>query len=563
MAIILIVLSLCAWRAAEARGLANHQLINKRYNMAKAAYHQLMATTSKARLRQNWLYCQRSFLRVYEAAPLAKQAPAALLSAGHISFRMYKHFSKKEDLDQALSAYTKVYTLFPKHSYADDALYQKAKILALERQEFQRAALIFAKLLALYPKGDMAPRAALDLQEARKRLVHGLASPPTTVKEPEAIVQRPRKTQTNHPQKRAQVQRIRHWSTKAYTRVVIETSDPVRFKESLLKRDPKKNRRLVIDLKNSHITKKTASAITIDDGLLKKVRSAQHSPDVVRVVLDTQSLEDYHVFTLHDPFRIVVDIKGAPKEAGPPPPKPIIVPNTPSLAQQLGLGIKTIVIDPGHGGKDPGAIGIDGIREKDVVLKVGKLLAQELAQKTGAKIIMTRDRDIFIPLEERTAIANTKDGDLFISIHANSAPNHRAHGVETYYLSMASTKDEMRVAAQENAISSNNISDLHDILKLMQGSKIEESAKLASVVQDSLITGLSRKYGKIGNHGIKKAPFVVLIGAQMPAVLAEIAFVSNKRDAKRLRSDHYLRDVAQEISRGVVKYAQTLEMAAL
>jgi len=297
-----------------------------------------------------------------------------------------------------------------------------------------------------------------------------------------------------------------------------------------------------------------------------RVRSGQFSSDTVRVVLDTKSVANYNIFNLDNPFRIVVDIKGddSPKKrAKAPQSPPIIVPNSPSLAQQLGLGIKNIIIDPGHGGKDPGAIGINGLREKDIVLKVAKMVAEIVRREIGANIILTRDRDVFVRLEERTAIANTKDGDLFVSIHANSAPNRRAHGVETYYLSMASTKEERRVAALENSTSTNRISDLKDILKIMQGSKIEESARLAAIVQSSMIKGLGKKYKKIGDHGIKKAPFVVLIGAQMPAVLAEIAFMSNKTDAKRLKSDTYLRDVAQQISHGIIEYAQELNMASL
>lgn len=214
-----------------------------------------------------------------------------------------------------------------------------------------------------------------------------------------------------------------------------------------------------------------------------------------------------------------------------------------------------VVIDPGHGGKDPGAIGFSGLKEKDVVLKVAKKVAARLAARGEYEIIMTRDRDKFIPLEERTAIANSRRADLFVSIHANSAPNRKAHGVETYFLSLASSKDEMRAAARENASSSGQLSDLQAILQdLMQNSKIEESSRLAGMVQEQLYKGLQKYH--VADLGVKKAPFVVLIGARMPAILAEIGFISNAQEEKNLRSDRYLDAVAEQIVTGIMRYSR-------
>lgn len=541
-----------------------NKLMGKRYDIAKAYYHQLQASATLAKSRQNWLYCSNSFEKTYQTAPRDKLAPGSLLTLGDIYYKMYKRFANPEDLDKSLDSYQKVYTLFPKHSFADDALYLSGKILALEKKEYQRASLLFAKLLAVYPSGDMISRAASDLKKFR-RLVPATQETviiPKTPQNKEIIeVWQPPPTPKNSTTQLSQVTNIRHWSTKAYTRVVVEASQPVKFSENLLKQNGLNPRRLYLNLYNSKISDPMPSSITIDDGLLKQVRSGQFSPDTVRVVLDTQSLSSYNIFSLQDPFRIVIDIKGAEPQT--PSPAKIVVPNTPSLAQQLGLGIKRIIIDPGHGGKDPGAIGINGLREKDIVLKVATLVAKRIKLKIGSEVLLTRDRDIFVPLEERTAIANTKDGDLFISIHANSAPNKKAHGVETYYLSMASTKEERQVAALENSTSNNKISDLQDILKMMQVSKIEESARLAKIIQENMINGLSKKYKNIGDHGVKKAPFVVLIGAQMPAILSEIAFMSNKTDAKRLKSDAYLNDVANQITEGIIEYTQALSMASL
>jgi len=280
-------------------------------------------------------------------------------------------------------------------------------------------------------------------------------------------------------------------------------------------------------------------------------------------VLDAQSISDYKIFSLNKPFRIVIDVKGGASRVKPRG-KPICVPNKPTLAQQLGLGIKRIILDPGHGGKDPGAIGIGGLREKDVVLKVAKKLARKLTKRLGCQVILTRKSDIFIPLEERTAIANTREGDLFVSIHANSAHSAKASGIEVYYLDLASNKRDMQLAASENSASAKSISDLQKILSsLMKNSKRAESVRLAKIVNKNLLHNVSRRYGGIKSHGVKSAPFIVLIGAQMPSILAEISFVSNPTDARRLRSDKYLDALASGLADGIVKYNMKLSMARL
>jgi len=234
-----------------------------------------------------------------------------------------------------------------------------------------------------------------------------------------------------------------------------------------------------------------------------------------------------------------------------------------SLALQLGLGVHRIVIDPGHGGKDPGAMAF-GLKEKNIVLKVARETAARLRKKYHYEVILTRDRDVFLPLEERIAIANTKKADLFVSIHVNAHPSPAVRGIETFYLNLATNTEAMRVAARENATSTHNISDLQDILSdLMQNSKIEESSRLAEYVQNSLVSGLDEDQYKVKNLGVKQAPFYVLIGAEMPAVLTEISFISNPENAAHLRQGKYLRDIADQIADGVAGYVEYQTTAAL
>jgi N-acetylmuramoyl-L-alanine amidase len=230
-----------------------------------------------------------------------------------------------------------------------------------------------------------------------------------------------------------------------------------------------------------------------------------------------------------------------------------------SLIRALGLKIGRIVIDPGHGGHDTGTIGPNGLEEKDLVLEVGRRLGKLLETRLGAEVVYTRKDDTFIPLETRTAIANQQRADLFISIHANSSHDSAARGVETYYLNFTSSPEALEVAARENAVSEKSIYELQDLVKkIAMKEKIEESREFAGDVQESLHTGLAAKTPAIRNRGVKKAPFIVLIGANMPSILAEISFVSNPADEHRLVTSEYRQRIADSLYRGIAKYVDGL-----
>ena len=230
-----------------------------------------------------------------------------------------------------------------------------------------------------------------------------------------------------------------------------------------------------------------------------------------------------------------------------------------SLIRTLGLKIGKIVIDPGHGGHDTGTIGPEGLKEKDLVLEVGRRLGKLLETRLGAEVVYTRKDDTFIPLETRTAIANQQRADLFISIHANSSEDPDARGVETYYLNFTSSPEALEVAARENAVSEKSIYELQDLVKkIALKEKIEESREFAADVQQSLHSGLAARSPGIRNRGVKKAPFIVLIGANMPSILAEISFVSNPGDEHRLETSEYRQRIAESLYRGIAKYVDGL-----
>jgi N-acetylmuramoyl-L-alanine amidase len=252
------------------------------------------------------------------------------------------------------------------------------------------------------------------------------------------------------------------------------------------------------------------------------------------------------------------------EEMGPPAIPELTRDGQHSLTRALGLKIGRIVIDAGHGGHDTGTIGPTGLMEKDlcldVALRLGKIIQQRLP---SAEVVFTRDDDTFIPLERRTEIANEAKADLFISVHANSSQDRQARGIETYYLNFTGSSDAMEVASRENALSENAVHDLQDIVaKIARNEKIEESRDLATMIQDSLSKRMENLNRGDRNRGVRKAPFVVLIGADMPSVLAEISFLSNPSDEKWLKNPENRQRVADGLYRGIESYLQSTNSLA-
>ncbi|MFH1487308.1 MAG: N-acetylmuramoyl-L-alanine amidase, partial [Pseudomonadota bacterium] len=318
----------------------------------------------------------------------------------------------------------------------------------------------------------------------------------------------------------------------------------------------------------------------IRDGLLQRARAGQYQDNIVRVVLDINSISGHKIFPLHDPFRIVVDVRGKEskaaeakgiKEASKAKERPVRKgvrrvekpDKTVSLARQLGLSVKKIVIDPGHGGKDPGTYLKGGIKEKNIVLKLAGTVAEKVRKSLGCEAVLTRSKDVFLPLERRTAFANMNKADLFVSLHINAHKQADVQGLETYFLNMATDASAVMVAARENATSEKNISDLQTILNdLMLNTKISESSKLAHEVQGGMLGSLNKGYGGVKSLGVKQAPFYVLIGAEMPAILIETGFITNPKERTRLLNQKYLDSLADGIVAGIDRYIKSIDKVA-
>lgn len=371
---------------------------------------------------------------------------------------------------------------------------------------------------------------------------------------------------------------MKYWSNPDYTRISLELDRDVTWEaHELVKGAPGKPGRVYIDLKRTRLGK-SVKDITIRDGLLKGARVGQYRAEVVRVVLDTENIKDYKVFPLSDPARLVIDVRGErPTEisrleatvtavtervvAPKPEELPAVIekksrqPKKPAISK-----IRRIVVDPGHGGHDPGAVGPNGIQEKDVVLAIGLKLRELFKDELGVDVVMTRSTDVFIPLEERTAIANKVGADLFLSVHANAALSRSAAGIETYYLNLAKTDKVAQLAAKENGTSLEKVSVLQAILfDLMANYKLNDSAHLADEVQKSLYKKIRTRYGDVKNLGVKQGPFYVLVGASMPSILVETAFVSNATEEARLKDPAYQDMTANGIFEGVRSYIISLK----
>lgn len=343
-----------------------------------------------------------------------------------------------------------------------------------------------------------------------------------------------------------EVKDIRYWSSSDYTRVVVDLSGTVEFSKNRISNPD----RLYFDLMNTTIAREIKTSLPVGDGILKTVRAGQFKPDIVRVVLDFEEIADFNVFILDSPARLVIDVHGKEKMKKP---DAVIVK-------------RRIVIDPGHGGHDPGAVGLRGLYEKDVVLDIALKLKEILLSDPLNEVFLTRETDVFIPLEERTVVANKKNADLFVSIHANASPRRKAKGIETYLLNWTDDEEAMRVAARENHISLKKMKEMHqqmdiiDMIKddLMRQNKRDESIKLAHYIQRSMVSTLNNDYENIIDLGVKQALFYVLFGARMPSVLVEVSFISNPEEERLLSSDSYRMQIAEAVAEGLNKYITSI-----
>jgi N-acetylmuramoyl-L-alanine amidase len=524
-------------------------------------------------------------------------------------------------LRRAISTYERVVHRYPASAYSDNALWQAANIALLAYERFgdpadKRTGLrLLAQLRQQFPSSSLVGRIDALVQQfdaVTARPSPPIETAPAPVTLPQAATAPPAATQAGD--RSIALREITRTPLPGGMRVTIELEAESVFRAERIEGP----RRVFFDLKNVRPVAALADAtMRFPDGAVREIRLGRHPQNTTRVVIDMEGLDSYSVFTLYEPFRLVIDFQRAapapestqildapPIVTGPPArePLPPVAPPPPasrttqaksesgaaaraaappltevpsklrapsaasanlngemSLARQLGLGVSRVVIDAGHGGHDPGAQA-NGVTEAELVLDVAQRLARLLQKLPGVEVVMTRDTDVFIPLEERTAIANREGADLFLSIHANAARNVKARGVETYFLNFAPNAEAEAIAARENAGSTRTMGNLPDIVKaIAMNNKINESKDFAAMVQSAMVRRLAARNRQLKDLGVKQAPFVVLIGAVMPSVLAEISFVTNKPEAQLLKSGAYRQQIAEALLDAIVRYQKSLK----
>ncbi len=531
---------------------------------------------------------------------------APLIAASSLTFTLASQSSQIRDRQLARSAYARA------HEYHDQLL--KTPEGKRNLNEYSRAVFLYRRVVdhdPTYGASDDALYAIATLYDDMARLFKSqtyrhravyyyefVSEQYPLTRHRSAALQQARSLR-NRPDPQAEpiqqkafatVSEIRYWSSKDYTRVVIQLDREVKFQKYILS-DPD---RIYFDLKGSRLERSLQGrSYPVNDLFINRIRVAENRPQVVRVVLDFDRIKSHTIFALYNPFRIVIDTHGNKLQIPSEPPSvkvkkesildepvsteatlgtdevegfetPPVVPSPNlhgdrSLTRVLGLKVGKIVLDPGHGGSDTGTVGKGGLREKNLVLEVSLRLKRLLQKRLSTEVILTRTEDIFVPLEERTAIANQQGADLFISIHANSTHSREVSGVETYFLDLPSTAEERKVASRENASSQKNIRELENLLhEIAVGDYLEESRDLAHVVQRKLYSQTRVYRPALKNRGVKKAPFIVLIGSSMPSILTEIGFISNPADEKYLKQEDALNHVAEALYGGIEEYFRTL-----
>lgn len=609
------------------------------YQRGVSAFNSLLANEKRGGLRAEWEAVMKPFLRSLGADPKSEYAPRSMFFLGRCYEELARRSFSRADRLKALEAYDRMLATYPKYGWSDDALFRMGLIWQEQFKDVAKAERVFKTLIDTYPQGDKVP-------EARERLlgIKGGDQPQAVAaKAKPAEEKSARAAPAAAPKKAAPAPAklkdgltllgIRHWSSPDYTRVVMDMTQDVHYERALVEKAADGNKQLQIILQQAGIAGDVMPARRIDDGILSQIQVGPDPAGGALVTFDLMTMDHYRVFTLPDPYRVVIDIYGtggqsrqaaagvasspsaaaaqpggdvdhvqaalaelqakqaaAPKketvakQAKAAPPKAPAQPSakkaasangkapeikvsttqkkyTGSLVEQLGLKVRTIMIDAGHGGKDPGAVA-NRLQEKNINLRMAKILGGMLKEQ-GFEVHYTRTGDTFIPLEERTAMANGKNADLFISVHCNAHKDKNVRGLEVYYLNLATDAQAVRVAARENGVSAKKISDMQFILSdLMLNSKINESRQMAALVEQETLRTVRPKYS-LSSHGSKGAFFYVLTGARMPSILVELGYLTNAPEAAKLNSDAYLQAMARGLTSGVMAYRKKLERFAL
>jgi N-acetylmuramoyl-L-alanine amidase len=517
---------------------------------AKASMKALMRDKAKRRYRHNW---ERAIHRL-ELASRGRDRPAGLLETARARYALYRWSANEADRDEALRLAGAASKLG-----ARDA---RTFAAAIRREAGDDRPARATRRSAPRPEPPRPDDEDPPPDPALEAALADLSAEPHVPAVPFGA------SSAAGP---ARVTEVRTWSSEDYTRVAIYLSHWVGWQNLELPPDGDRPRRFALDLRPAQLSGR-ALARPVQGAQVDRVRAAQNDPDTVRVVLDLPGADRIEAFALDDPPRLVVDVGNRPEPpavaaAGDPAERPGApagpagpAPGVAASGEVPGPGtIRRVVVDAGHGGHDPGAIGPRRVREKDVTLAMAKRLARKL-RAAGFEVVLTRSGDRFLALEERTALANTARGDLFVSIHANAHPRRNRAGVETYFLDVTNDRYAARLAARENGADPDEAGQGTELLRILSDLDAKASAgssrRLAQLVQREITRSVRSEIGGVRDLGVKSALFYVLLGARMPAVLVETGFISNREEERRLASRRYQEEVASSMARAIQAFAE-------
>jgi N-acetylmuramoyl-L-alanine amidase len=524
-----------------------------RYFRAESCYKKLIRANSNH--EESWYACIAKFIDAYKFDPNGRWAAAALFRAGRLNMGCYHRFKHLRYLNEAEDYFQRIINRFPESDYI-----KKTRQLIDEIQELKRK--LHESVKQSRKQHKSKPIVPKEKPEQPKPIEQT-----NPVDKPEKKAQQnqnqPESTDIKSDPSKITIQDISWDSKPAHTRITVRTNKRVEYAQYLRKKENRIPECLFVDFEYAQLAQNVSKYLTIRDNLVNDLRIMPHENNQMRVALSLKNYHHYKIYSLKNPQRVIIDIWAQTRRKTSKKHRPNKSLDASSLrnaaiARQLALGIRRIAIDAGHGGKDGGAVGyFKGVYEKDVVLSIAKRLAQKIRQHIQCEILLTRNEDQFLPLEERAKIANANHADLFISIHTNAHPNHSVYGFETYYLNLTSDDDAIRVAALENEVSGRKMNDLDTILHdLMQNAKINESSRLAGHVQNAIYQHLKKYYRFIKDNGVKQAPFYVLMGAEMPAILIETGFISNQRDCRRLTNPAFQNHLCNAVVAGIKNYIE-------
>ncbi|CAK7003631.1 MAG: Cell division coordinator CpoB [Desulfovibrio sp.] len=573
--------------AAGEASAASQKTPAQLYEATAKDWRELLGNAERGKTRDPWLNLEKRFLDIAAKDSKGDTGAKSRYQASRCREELAKRSHLASDWKQAATLFLALQKNYPRHSLADDGLFQAAFIMTKRLNAHEEARKTAQTIIDTYPKGDMVQNArqllaslpksgAAATSPAKPSVKPGSTAKPGTpsTASPTVNATAINATAVNATPEAAQLTRVICRGTSKRSAVHLELDGAAAFRHQFFAATSKSPARLVVDIDGVSMGPDAKALVTPSGLAVSRVRTAVTGTKTkkgVRVTIDLGKVRHYTVDVGSTPPGIHVQCSVSPDLAGGKTPPangkngPIIQGrfsgNTPgrpgTLMEQLGLTVKTIMIDAGHGGKDPGAMG-NGITEKHVTLTLARLLGERLQAK-GFTVLYTRTRDVYVALDQRAVLANNKKADLFISLHVNASKDKATNGLETYFMDIARSNSAATVAARENAVSVKSISDLQFILTdLMLTSKLQESQDLAAIIHQKTYTRVRQAGFTVSDNGVRSAPFYVLMGARMPAVLVEIGYLSHTADANRIKSQKYLERLADGITLGVIEYKNKL-----